>query len=47
MKLQQEMKMFLYYAEKDLCTNISKTNFYKKYFLSIRNQVMVSIEQII
>lgn len=37
--------MFSYYAEKYLCTNISKTNFSKEYFQAVRKQVMVSTEE--
>lgn len=39
------MKMFPDYAEKDSCTNILKTNFHKYYFLAVRKQVMVSMEE--
>ena len=39
------MKMFPYYAEKYLCTNISKTNFYTAQFLATGKQVMVSTEE--
>ena len=39
------MKIFHDHAEKDSCTNTSKANFYKKYFLAIRKQVTVSVEE--
>lgn len=44
--MQQQIKIFPAYAEKDSCTNISETDFCKEYFLVMRKQAMVLIERL-
>lgn len=39
------MEIFPVYAKKDSCIPISKTKFYKEYFLAIRKQVPILTEE--
>lgn len=41
----KKLKIFPDDEEKDAYPNASKTTFYKNYFLAMRKQVMISVEQ--